>query len=130
MVYNKFSLVDDFIASLTSVKIIKEIALKTVHFSNSMAEAANRIVKTYYLNHQVPENTKALENYFAFIVYDICHVRPHGQLNGLTPNQAYLGFKPNTTTHKVNKTIARQNRILKNQTFTCCKTILDFKRTN
>ena len=113
--------VDGFIDSLTDVTINKEQALKTVHFSNAMAEATNRIVKTYYLNHKDLEDTRALINYFPFVVDDLNVVRPHGQLKGLTPNRAYAGLQPETDKFIEQKQVARIKRIETNQGLGCCK---------
>jgi hypothetical protein len=113
--------VDGFIESLLNVTINKEVALKTVHFSNAMAEATNRIVKTYYLNQQYLEDTRALLNYFPFVMDDLNGVRPHGQLKGLTPNLAYAGVKPETDRFIEQKQVARRKRIETNQDLGCCK---------
>lgn len=118
---NNNTTVDDFIKGLNDVNLVKEIALKTVHFSNSMAEATNRILKTYYLNQKEIKNTEALIKRLAFSINDVCAVRPHGQLKGLTPDLAYLGYKPITDQHLEQKMVARLKRIETNSNSTCCK---------
>jgi len=118
---NNNKTVDGFIASLTDLKINKEQALKTVHFSNAMAEATNRIIKTYYLNQQEIENTPALLNYFPYIVKDLNTLRPHGRLKGLTPDQAYISAIPQTDPFIEQKQLARKKRIAANQGIGCCK---------
>jgi hypothetical protein len=67
------------------------------------------------------ENTNALNIYFSFVISDLSEVRPHGQLKGLTPNQAYAGLKPNIDRFTEQKQMARIKRIETNQSVGCCK---------
>lgn len=118
---NNNKTVDDFIRGLTDVNFVKEVALKTVHFSNSMIEATNRILKTYYLNQKELNDTDALEKRLEWAINDLCSIRPHGQLNGLTPELAYHGCKPDTDQHKEQKATSRLMRIETNLNLPCCK---------
>lgn len=118
---NNNKTVDGFISAITDASIVKEIALKTVHFSNSMAEATNRIIKTYYLNQKEIRNTKELNNYFSVIINDMNAIRPHGKLAGLTPDMVYSGIKPDKYKFRAQKQAARQQRIEINKNTSCCK---------
>ena len=82
--------IDCFINS-TEVDMKKSVALKDIVFSNSMVEAANKLLKYRYL---FPENIAdgtqlkiALEK----SINDFNEIRPHGNLGGLTPSEAYQG---------------------------------------
>lgn len=118
---NNNKTIDDFINSLTEVRINKEQALKTVHFSNAMAEASNRLIKCSYLNHQNINDTGELIKAMVLAVGDINSIRPHGQLKGLTPDEAYAGMKPETERHREQKRLARSRRVEENRRLSCCK---------
>ncbi|HEY0030790.1 MAG TPA: DDE-type integrase/transposase/recombinase [Bacteroidia bacterium] len=118
---NNNKTVDGFLNTLKDASIVKEIALKTVHFSNSMAEATNKIIKTYYLNQKELRNTKELNDYFPTIINDINAIRPHGKLAGLTPDLVYSGIKPDKHQFRAQKQTARQQRIEINKNTNCCK---------
>lgn len=116
---NNNKTVDKFIAAIEDIEICKLRALKDVCFSNSLAEAANRILKTYYLNHQHIENTPALLSITARSINDFNRVRPHGQLEGLTPYEAYTGRLVDEASLTTQMLEARRNRTETNRTSPC-----------
>jgi putative transposase len=79
--------VDGFLGKLKFF-LRKVIALKDIVHSNSPIEAVNKIVKNNYLNKITVENGSALEKVMQHIVSDYNN-RPHGSLNGITPNEKY-----------------------------------------
>lgn len=54
-------------------------------------------------------------------IHDYNHIRPHGSLNGLTPDEAYIS--ETTPNIKTQMTKSRTERMEKNRTFNCktCK---------
>ncbi|HSH64556.1 MAG TPA: integrase core domain-containing protein [Bacteroidia bacterium] len=88
--------VDDFVTQLNDFKLNRLIALKQVPFSNSVAEAVNKIIRNNYLNHFNISNLRQLQQKLLFITDDYNNKRPHGALLGLTPEQAYRNVTINT----------------------------------
>ncbi len=88
--------IDDFIDNFNSIKLNRLIALKQVPFSNSIAEAVNKIIRNSYLNHFSIANLSDLQLKLSFAVDDYNNKRPHGALIGLTPEQAYRNVTVNT----------------------------------
>lgn len=88
--------VDAFISSFDSITFNRLIALKQVSFSNSVAEAVNKIIRNNYLNHFQITNLFQLQQKLLFITDDYNNKRPHGALLGLTPEQAYRGKTVNS----------------------------------
>lgn len=87
---NVNQIVDRFIAT-SGVSITKKIALKDISFSNSMIEATNEIIKYYYLYlHPVADGAE-LSQTLKQTIHDFNYQRPHGKLNGLTPDEAIRG---------------------------------------
>ena len=78
--------IDRFIDS-TEVDIKKSIALKDIVFSNSMAEAANKLLKYPYLFTGNIENGNQLKTVLENSINDFNNVRPHGKLGGLAPSE-------------------------------------------
>lgn len=109
--------VDEFLSGLENIEIKRIRALRDVAYSNSLAEAFNRIIKTYYLNHNTIENTTELEKRLQFTVNDFSRKRPHGELKGLTPFEAYSGKQPASFTQQLLQ--ARRHRIEMNKKFNC-----------
>ena len=87
---NNNKLISNFINS-TENRISKYIALKDISFSNSMIEATNKILKYRYLFPKHIANGKELRKVLKKSIYDFNNIRPHGKLNGLTPDEAYSG---------------------------------------
>lgn len=113
--------VDEFLNNLDMIEIKRIRALKDIAFSNSMAEALNRIMKTYYLNNIPIENTEWLERIIEFVKEDFAYKRPHGLLNGLTPFQTYCGKRPELISFSKQIADARIIRTAKNQKYSCGK---------
>ena len=87
-------IVDRFIQG-QGINIQRKIALKEINFSNSMIEATNKMIKYQYLYQQPVADGTALSQALKQTIHDFNHLRPHGQLSGLTPNEVYEGnLKP------------------------------------
>ena len=84
--------VDNFI-NQSEINIKKLVALRDINFSNSMVEAMNRVAKYQYLFPRHPENLEELLELLAYFVNDFNRIRPHSQLRGLTPEEAWEGRK-------------------------------------
>ena len=84
--------IDDFI-SQDQINIKKLVALRDVDFSNSMIENTNKVLKYQYLFPEYPKDYDDLIRLLNFFVHDFNEIRPHGQLNGLTPNEAFNGIQ-------------------------------------
>jgi hypothetical protein len=69
----------------------KIIAGKDIHFSNSIVEACNKLLKYRYLFiNEIPDFESLLEHLEKFIpIYN--YIRPHVSLKGLTPYTAFTG---------------------------------------
>ncbi len=115
--------VNEFLKNLKEISIHRIRALRDVAFSNSVAEAFNRILKTFYLNHQSIANTNALIRVVEEDVNDFAFERPHGKLKGLTPYEAITGVGDQTTIFKTQIAFSRAKRIEINRKFRCveCK---------
>lgn len=118
---NNNNTVDEFIDSVTDTEISKIRALKDVCFSNSQAEAVNRIIKTAYLNHKEILGTAQLVETLSEVIHDYCYLRPHGSIDGLIPFNRYIGKTVDTTIIKQQLAAARAERIHKNKHLTCNK---------
>jgi putative transposase len=77
----------------SQINIQKLVALKDIDFSNSMVEAVNKTLKYHYLFPDHPENRDQLIKSLNYFVHDFNTIRPNGQLQGLTPDEAYQGMK-------------------------------------
>ncbi len=77
----------------SEINIQKLVALKDINYSNSMVEAVNKIAKYQYLFPKHPYNLQELEELLSYFINDYNNVRPHSQLKGLTPNEAYIGIE-------------------------------------
>ncbi|MDH5382444.1 MAG: integrase core domain-containing protein, partial [Cyclobacteriaceae bacterium] len=67
--------------------IKKSVALKDIVFSNSMVEAANKLLKYRYLFPKDVMDGMQLRNVLEKSIHDFIEVRPHGKLGGLTPSE-------------------------------------------
>ncbi|MFH0756279.1 MAG: integrase core domain-containing protein [Bacteroidota bacterium] len=110
--------VDSYIQS-DCVSLQKLIAGKDIHFSNSMVEAQNKLIKYYYLFKHPFQNLDELIKLLEWIVKDYNHCRPHHSLGGLTPFESLSDI--NLPQEKwVNQILeARQARIKKNTVKSC-----------
>ncbi len=116
--------VDEFVNSFDSIKVKRLIALKQVSFSNSIAEAVNKIIRNNYLNHFNILNLNQLQQKLLFIADDYNNKRPHGALLGLTPEQAYRNVTVNSNLFSERIKNTRMERKLINHKDICnkCKT--------
>jgi len=87
---NNNYVVNNFLNS-EGVDITKSVALKDILFSNSMVEAANKLLKYRYLFPENIQDGDQLKTVLEKSIYEFNEVRPHGNLSGLTPNEAYQG---------------------------------------
>ena len=118
---NNNATVDEFIASISETAFRKIRALRDVSFSNSQAEAVNRIIKTAYLNQMEIADPAGLNNTLSEIIHDYCSLRPHGSINGLIPFDRYTGRTIDATTIRQQLAQARTERIQKNGSLACPK---------
>jgi len=95
------------------------IAQKDVHYSNSMIEAFNRILKYNYLYRRQIPDLPSLERAVHEAIHDYNTVRPHHSLKGLTPSQAFAGMQPAVKETARFMEQARQARIQANKTERC-----------
>jgi putative transposase len=116
---NYNSTVEEFLASPDPVEIKRIRALNDVAFSNSMAEAFNKTLKNYYLNHHDIKDFSMLEKLTEEMRLDFSHQRPHAVLKGLTPYEAYTGKHPNDVSWADQLRSARKERIVMNQRHHC-----------
>ena len=82
--------IDNFI-NQSEINIQKLVALRDIDYSNSMVEAVNKIAKYQYLFPKHPQNLQELLELLSYFVNDYNNIRPHSQLKGLTPDEAYIG---------------------------------------
>lgn len=85
--------VENFIAQ-SQVNIQKKIALKDIPYSNSMIERVNHTLKYRYLFPKEPRDLKHLKRIIRYFIEDYNNKKPHGELQGLTPHEAWTGMKP------------------------------------
>lgn len=124
---NNNSTVEAFISD-TNIPIHKLVALRDVHFSNSIVEAVNKVVKYRYLFPKNIPDGVALEKAVTESIADYNDRRPHGSLDGLTPTEAYQGIghesldRRSQTLHTSEKLKAAQKaRIEQNKKDRCLK---------
>lgn len=94
----------------------KKIALKDIPYSNSSIEAINKTLKYRYLYLQ-PCKAEQFQSKLQESIHDYNHIRSHGSLNGLTPDEAYIS--ETTPNIKAQMTKAKTERMEKNRTFNC-----------
>ncbi len=109
--------VNEYLAAHDPPAIDKVIAFKNVTFSNSQAEAINRVIKEY-IRHHNPENMVQLHSCIESSVFDYCFVRPHGALKGLIPMEAYQQQHPDMD-FSACFALARTQRRKQNQKVNC-----------
>ena len=110
--------VDSALAEPT-VSIRKIIAQKDIHFSNSIIESVNKIVKYRQLYlYDIPD-FRSLEKHLDRFVPVYNNIRPHISLGGLTPKEALLGIKLNKEQIRDQFQEAREERIRINRQYSC-----------
>ncbi len=71
-----------------AVRMRRKVALEDIAFSNSMAEATNKIIKYHYLFPARLKDGQELRKRLPDFIHDFNAVRPNHQLKGLTPAEA------------------------------------------
>ena len=84
--------VHDFI-NQGKININKLTALKDWLYSNSMVESINKTVKYRYLYPRDIRDLKHLLRTMRYFINDYNNIKPHGSLEGLTPFEAWTGYK-------------------------------------
>ncbi|MBD79901.1 MAG: hypothetical protein CL840_13390 [Crocinitomicaceae bacterium] len=102
-------------------RIKRLIAGKDIDFSNSMVEALNKIVKNRYLYLLESPNLNALKDNIAFSINNYNTIRPHGSLEGNTPEEILTNQPINQNQLRESRLEARKVRIAYNRINTCKK---------
>jgi putative transposase len=106
---NNNTTVDEFIND-PAISVRKIIAGRDIHFSNSMVEAVNKLVKYRHLFlHDIPDIHALVTHLSEFIpIYN--EVRPHISLKGLTPFEVLNGLSPDNENDLVKVNLKSKNR--------------------
>ena len=115
---NHAQVIEEFIAR-DCIHIQKKIALRDVHFSNSLVESVNKLLKYRYLFPRQAANGAALTTHLAEAIQDCNDVRTHGSLNGLKPSEAYQGREIPERPYFTMLKQAKTDRLIKNKKNTC-----------
>lgn len=115
---NDNSIVDEYVGDKT-VSLKKLLAGTDVIFSNSMVEAVNKTIKYQYLFHHDIPDFHALERHLAVAVPDYNTRKPHGALQGRTPEQVLYGKELDLERMQEQMRIARLMRIEVNRQAGC-----------
>ncbi|MBX7059956.1 MAG: hypothetical protein K1X75_17980 [Leptospirales bacterium] len=104
-------------------RVRRLVAQKDITFSNSMAEAINRMLKGQYIQERVFTTLDGLQEAIDDAVKDY-NSRCHGSLHGTRPLQAFHGEIPDRCRFSARIVEARAIRIAENRKFDCrtCKT--------
>ena len=94
------------------------IAQKDIHFSNSMVEGVNKIMKYRYLFRHELLDFEHVKRYLETAVEQYNN-RPHGTLFGLTPHEVFNGQIPHKNRFAVQKQQAKILRIAENKALLC-----------
>jgi putative transposase len=118
---NNNSTMDNFIKA-SEINIQKLVALRDIHFSNSLIEAHFSLIKYNYLYRMKINSLSNLRDAMTFVEHDFNTIRPHGSLNGSTPNDAYFsGELMQKNTFQTQFIDARSIRISENKKNICMK---------
>lgn len=96
----------------------KLVAQLDIVQSNSMVEAANKILKYRFLYTTPVADTAALTSILERAVNSYNNM-PNAQLHGLTPNEAIAGARPDKYHFRTQIAIAQKRRITENQDYPC-----------
>ncbi|OHD19252.1 MAG: hypothetical protein A2087_10830 [Spirochaetes bacterium GWD1_61_31] len=99
---------------LATVPLHLLVAQTDVSFSNSMIEAANKIIKYRYIFNRTIPDLAHLEEVIGAAVKDYNN-RPHCALRGLTPEQVYAGKVFDTAAYREQLHQARELRLASNR---------------
>ena len=110
--------VSKFVSNRENLKQL--IAQKDIIQSNSMVEAVNKHIKSYYLFKKELKDLNDTFKYLSTSVPDYNN-KPHGRLYGLTPNEVLNGNEPAKDNYQNDIAEARKKRLLQNQSKECCQ---------
>lgn len=96
----------------------KLVAQLDIIQSNSMVEAANKILKYRFLYTKPVADTDELINTLENAVKNYNRI-PNGQLYGFTPNEVLNGSKPDKYHFRAQITLGKKQRLTENQNFPC-----------
>jgi transposase InsO family protein len=105
----------------SEINMKKLIALKDIQKSNSMVERVNMIFKHQYIYPELPRDLKHLKRILRYFIQDYNINRPHGMLNGATPEEAWKGISINTDLRTKVLKQARIDRLAYNRENRCEK---------
>jgi len=108
---NDNGLVTTHIASSPLKHLIAQV---DVHFSNSLIEAANKILKYQYIFRKKYGSFEQLKTGLPEDIADY-HDRPHGFHRGLSPNEAYAGIVFDKGAYRERLSTARARRLVLNR---------------
>jgi hypothetical protein len=110
--------VSKFISNRENLKQL--IAQKDIIQSNSMIESVNKHIKYYYLFKKELKDFENTVTHLSTSVPDYNN-KPHGRLNGLTPNEVLNGIIPVKDNYQQDMIKARKNRLKQNRLIECCE---------
>lgn len=114
---------------LEEFPVEKVVALKDILKSNAMVESINKVLKYSYLFPRNLNNQTELINAMRkFIIPDYNNKRPHGSLDGLTPQEAYGNATVDFKGIRLKMVQAHCQRIDYNQTHSCLNCIHGCRR--
>jgi len=114
---------DSFIES-SEINIHKLVALRDIHFSNSLVEAHFSLIKYNYLYRMRINSKSDLHNAMEKVVHDFNSIRPHCSLNGSTPDEVYFNGKLMSKNQFSTQYLkAKTQRLLDNKQNACVKCV-------
>jgi len=115
---NNCTIVDNFL-NKDKINLKKIIAQQDIHFSNSIVEAVNKVLKYRFLFHNNIPDITSLEKHLASFIPVYNNIRPHCGLKGLTPKQVLNGVKIDKEKQRTKIKEAISNRIAINTKYSC-----------
>ena len=109
---------DTYIAANSDL-VTKLVAQKDIQFSNSMVEAANRILKRQYIQDREFQSIEALQNFLDNDYRKDFNNRPHYTLEGSTPLEVLNGDLPSPDRFADDIAVARRLRGAENRAYDC-----------
>lgn len=108
----------------SDINMTKLIALKNITQSNSMIERANHTLKYSYLYLRDLRDRKHLDRTIVYFLKDYNIIKPHGQLNTLTPFEAWINKQVDDKQRMKLLTDARTKRLAYNKANKCEKCLV------
>ena len=115
---NNCAIVENFL-NQDEVNLKKIIAQQDIHFSNSMVEAVNKVLKYRFLFHNNIPDIASLEKHLNSFIPVYNNIRPHCGIKGLTLKQALNGIKINKEKQRREIKKAIRDRIATNTKYNC-----------